>query len=83
VEAQAVSRLRRLSGTHWAAIGLALSGIATQIGAMHTWQEAASPQAVAGFLQTIAAVLVAIHSDRPSKAAPSISPARFTREDQP
>lgn len=44
--------------------------------AAHSWAEVLSPSGVAGILQSIGAVLVAIFSDRPSSGA-GISPSRF------
>ena len=49
-----------MSAGHWLAIGLVLSGIATQIQGLHSWGEVTSPAFVSGLILNIGGVITSM-----------------------
>lgn len=54
-----------MTGKHWASIGLFLSGVASTLAALHSWDEAKTPAFVAGVLMQAGGAVFALFSDKP------------------
>jgi len=51
-----------MNGTHWLALGLVFSGLATQAAGVHDWAEVFSPKFIFGSMGVVGGVLVGLFS---------------------
>lgn len=66
------------TGKHWTIFGLFLGGLGTAVSGLASWQDALTPSFIGGVILQIAAVVAAIHTNKPETGAGGgINPTRF------
>lgn len=70
----------KMSAVHWIALGMFLSGLATQMSSLPSWSAATNPVFIAGVIMNLGSVIVAAASGKifpPERRA--TDPANFNR----
>lgn len=51
-----------MTAAHWLALGLFISGLATQVQGLHSWSEVSSPAFVSGAMLNLGGIIVSMFS---------------------